>query len=181
VTPGTPDPGESQRLGLAAYRQGRRAEAAERLRSAVEEFRRRGDGLQAAEAANNLSVVLLQAGQAREALEAVQGTAAVFQRAGDGLREAQAIGNEAAALEGVGRLDEAERKYREAVDKLHRLQQSEAEAQTWHALSAMLLRRGRPLEAAASAEAGLQAAPPSSWGRRWAKRILRALARFRPS
>lgn len=180
MTPGTPDPADLEREGLDAYRKGRLAEAVERLQMALEGHRARGDQLRSAETSNNLSVVLLKSGQPRQALDAVVGTAAVFEAAGDLLRHAQAIGNEAAALEGVGRLDEAERHYREAVDSLRRLGQREAEALTWQALAALLLRRGRPVEAASCVQAGLEASPNPGW-RRWIRGVLGFLTRFRPS
>jgi len=180
VTPGNLDPADLERQGLDAYRKGRLAEAVQRLQAALEGYRARGDRLRSAETSNNLSVVLLKTGEPRQALDAVTGTAAVFEAAGDPLRQAQAIGNEAAALEGVGRLDEAERTYRQAVDSFRRLGENEAEAQTWQALAALLLRRGRPVEAATSAQAGLEASPRPGW-RRWLRSVLRFLYRFRAS
>jgi tetratricopeptide (TPR) repeat protein len=180
VTPGNPDPADLERQGLDAYRQGRLAEAVQRLQMALEGYRARGDQLRSAETSNNLSVVLLKTGEPGQALDAVAGTAAVFEAAGDSLHQAQAIGNEAAALEGVGRLDEAERYYRQAVDSFRRLGEHEAEAQTWQALAALLLRRGRPVEAATSAQAGLEASPGRGW-RQWMRSMLRFLSRFRPS
>ena len=180
MTPGNPDPADLERQGLDAFRKGRLAEAVQRLQMALEGYRARGDRLRSAETSNNLSVVLLKSGEPRQALDAVAGTAAVFEAAGDPLRHAQAIGNEAAALEGVGRLDEAEHHYRQAVDSLRRLGEHEAEAETWQALAALLLRRGRPVEAASSAQAGLEASPRPGW-RRWMRALLRFLSRLRPS
>jgi tetratricopeptide (TPR) repeat protein len=180
VTPGTLDPADLERQGLDAFRKGRLAEAVQRLQMALEGYRARGDSLRTAETSNNLSVVLLKSGEPRQALDAVEGSAAVFEAAGDLLRHAQAIGNEAAALEGVGRLDEAEHHYRQAVDSFRRLGEHEAEAQTWQALAALLLRRGRPVEAASSAQAGLEASRSPGW-RRWLRGVLRFLSRFRPA
>lgn len=180
MTLGTTDPDELERQGLSAYQEGRREEAAARLQAAIEGFRRNKDAVRAAEAANNLSVVLLQLGQARRALEVVQGTASVFEGAGDPVRAAQAVGNEAAALEAMRRYDEAERFYREAAERLHHLHQPEAEAHTRQALAALLLRRGRPLEAVESAEVSLQSGALPGWGRRGARALVNLLRRFIP-
>lgn len=180
MTTPTSDPDDRERRGLEAYRQGRLAEAVEHLHAALAGYRSRADSFRAAEIANNLSVILLKSGQPRQALEALQGTAAAFEAAGDALRHAQALGNEASAREATGDLDEAERLYRAALVFFRGSGNREAEAQTWQALAALLLRRGRPLEAASSVEAGLAASPPRSGPRRWIRSVLSLLARVRP-
>ena len=171
------DPGELEHRALQDFRSGRFAAAIEGFRAARDLYRQAGDGLRAAQAANNLSVALLQAGQGQAALQAVEDTPGIFAQARDQARLAEATGNLAAAFEAVGKLDQAEDRYREAADMFLQLRMPEAEAHTRRALSAMLLRRGRPTEATAAMERALEVDPRAGLRGRWLRKILHALSR----
>ena len=177
MSPESPDPGALERQALEDFRAGRRAAAAEGFRTAQDRYLALGDRLRAAQAANNLSVALLQSGRAPEALQAVEGTPEVFAQAGDELRRAEALGNWAAALEAVGRLDEAERRYREAAEMFQGQGRPDEEAHTRRALAAVLLRLGQPYGATSAMQRALESDPRGGWKNRWLRRILDALSR----
>jgi tetratricopeptide (TPR) repeat protein len=147
---------------MEAFRQGDFEAAAGGFASARESYRAEGDRLKAAEMANNLCVALLRLGRPQEALAAVEGTPETFAAEGETLRQAQGLGNLATALEGCGVLDRAEQIYLQAIELFDRLPEAaEARAQTLRALSQIQLRRGRPLEAAATLQTSLAGARPS--------------------
>ena len=130
-----------------AYQQSDYDTAARLFRTAADGYQARGNGLLAAEMANNLSVTLLQNGDAQSAYEAAQGTDAVFEDNGDQLKTAMALGNQAAALDALNRLQEAEELYQRSADLLAKLGETELRAQVMQSISALQLRSGRQLEA----------------------------------
>lgn len=144
---------EHEQQGLAAFRDGDLQQAIDHLRQAQHQYQQRSEPVKAAELANSLSVVLLQAGRSEEALQAVEGTVATFAAIGDRQRQAVATGNWAAALEANHQLEPAEAKYREAAELFGKLGDGESQRQTLAALSQLQLKQRRPLEAAATLSA----------------------------
>lgn len=163
---------------LQDFRQGRFSDAVRGFGAARQLFGQAGDKAAAAEAANNLCVALLQARQPAEALRAVEGTPEVFDGLGDPKRAAQAVGNLASALDAVGDLAAAERTYQQALQRFSDLNDREAQATILSSLSQLQLRRGRPLEALATMQAGLAQKPRRSWRERWLRRLLDLPSRF---
>ena len=164
-----------EQRALAAYEADRYDEAIDLFESAraVE-----NDALKSAELANSLSVTLLKQGRNAEALEVVRGTPQVFQEAGDYGRYARATGNLAAALEATGKLDEAEDAYRKAADLFERTEDDEERMLTLNALSQLQLRQRRPLDAAATLQAGVPAGRPSGFRARLIQFLLRLPSRL---
>lgn len=148
------NPGEAQQQGLAAFRSGELEQAIQLFEQARSTFLAQGSEADAAEAANNLSVALLMAERAGEARQAVEGTAEVFLRLGDERRAAQAYGNLASALEACGELPAAESAYQEAARRFERLGDQESRSVTVKALSQLQLKDRRPMQAAATLQAG---------------------------
>lgn len=178
MTDPTPTPESSAQRALQDFRQGRFADAARGFQAARESFEQAGDVANAAEAANNLCVALLQARQPVEALRAVQGTPEVFDGLGDAQRAAQAVGNLASALEATGDLSAAEHAYQQALERFTNLKDREAQATILSSLSQLQLKRGRPLEALTTMQAGLDQKPRRSWRDRWVRRVLDLPSRF---
>jgi tetratricopeptide (TPR) repeat protein len=162
---------------LIAYRAGQFDEAARDFSLSADGYARLGDELHRAEMANNLAVALLALGRPGEAREAVTGTEAIFHRAGDLRRAAMAVGNLAAALEAEGEFSPAENSYRRAAFLFADCGDRESQAKTLQALSQLLLREGRPLEAVSAMEEGLEIHTGGVRGRvlRW---LLRLPSRF---
>ncbi len=157
---------------LLAFRQGRFAEAAEGFEIARRARAEAGEESAAAEAANNLCVALLQAGRPDDALHAVAGTPEAFDRMGDPARAAQAVGNLASALEACGDLAGAERTYAHALQRFEALDDREAQSTILRSLSQLQLKRGRPLEALTTMQAGLEHKPRRGFRDRWVQRLL---------
>jgi len=161
-----------------AYRHGDWAEAAQAFSSARLAYLELGRPVQAAEAANNLSVTRLQAGQAEQALEAVAGTARVFLDANETGLAAQAEGNLGAALEACGRLEEAEQAFSRSIELFTLTGDAESRALSLQALSRVQLRQGRPMQALGSMQAGLESGGRLSPTRRLLRRLLRIPGRI---
>ncbi len=164
---------------MAAFRDGRFEAAASGFRAVQRAHAAAGDELRSVEAANNLSVALLQAGHPQDALEAVRGTPELLARLGDPRRAAQAYGNLAAALEACKDFAGAEAAYNQASELFASLGDDENRSHTLRALSQLQLARGRPLEAVASMQAGLAGQTRPSvrqrvlrWLLRWPARLL---------
>jgi tetratricopeptide (TPR) repeat protein len=172
VTDRLPRPDAVAERALQAFRQGRFAEAAEGFDAARRALSEAGDEPAAAEAANNLCVALLQAGRPDDALRAVTGTPEAFDRLGDPARAAQALGNLASALEACGDLAGAERAYAETLQRFEGLDDREAQATILRSMSQLQLKRGRPLEALSSLQAGLEQKPRRGLRDRWVQRLL---------
>lgn len=132
---------------MLAYRAGRLEQARAGFVAACEAFQQSGDDARAAEAANNLCVVLLRLRRNAESLEVVQGTPQRLETAGLPLEAAQAWGNLASALAACGRLEEAEEAFREAASRFEVLGDLEGRGHCLRGLSELALRRGHPLEA----------------------------------
>jgi len=167
-----PAPDAVAQRALLAFRQGRFAEAAEGFGDARRAYGAAGDQPAEAEAANNLCVALLQAGRPDEALRAVEGTPESFDRLGDPARAAQALGNLASALEACGDLVAAERTYTQALQRFADLDDRQAQATILSSLSQLQLKRGRPLDALTTMQAGLERKPRRGLRDRWVQRLL---------
>lgn len=162
---------------MAAYRAGRLEEAAREFARAESGFAQQGDRLQQAEMANNRAVVLIALGRPSEARAAAAGTEEVFLAAGDKSRAGKALGNLAAALEGESEWGDAESAYRRAIACFTEAGDDESRAHTLQALSRLHLRRGRPLEAVAAMDAGLEARP-AGISRRFLRWLIGLPSRF---
>lgn len=155
-----------------AYRAGRHAEAVAFYQQAEDIFSSAGDLLQAAEMANNRSVVLLEAGQPQAALEACSNTIETFALAGEKTKQALALGNQAAALEALNQLDEALACYQESSDLLKQVGDQEYRAYVLKCISALQLRTGRHLEGLAAMEAALENKKKLSFQEQILKKII---------
>ena len=167
-------PEDISRKALDAYRLGAYKDAAQGFKSAHLQFLDRGDETNAAEAANNLSVVLLKMDRPHEALEAVRGTPEIFMRAGNQQMEAMALGNLGAALEATGAVQQAEESYMRALERLGESGDQETQSYILQALSKLQLRRGKPFDALTSMQGALDTQPRPSLR----NRILRKLFQF---
>lgn len=163
---------------MAAYRRGDWQEAARRFGAFHQACLAAGRSLQAAEAANNWSVALLQAGRSAESLQAVAGTPEVFFQAGDQRHTAQAWANLGAALEACGRLAEAEQSFAQAIELFRVLGDQDSLSLCLQAVSRIQLRRGRPMDALGSMQAGLEGGRRLSPTRRLIRRLLDLPARL---
>jgi tetratricopeptide (TPR) repeat protein len=172
VTDRAPTPDADAERALLAFRQGRFAEAAEGFDAVRRDCTEAGNQPAAAEAANNQCVALLQAGRPDEALRVVQGTPETFDHLGDPARAAQALGNLASALEASGDPVGAERAYTQALQRFGVLNDPEAQATILSSLSQLQLKRGRPLEALTTMQAGLAHKPRRGLRDRWVQRLL---------
>jgi tetratricopeptide (TPR) repeat protein len=178
VTDSAPTPQPLAQRALQDFRQGRFADAARGFDAARQLYDQAGNKADAGEAANNLCVALLQARRPAEALRAVEGTPEVFDSLGDSKRAAQAVGNLASALDATGDLAAAERAYQQALQRFSDLGDREAQATILNSLSQLQLKRGRPLEALTTMQAGLEQKPRRSWRDRWIRRLLDLPSRF---
>lgn len=141
--------------GQAEYNQGKYLSAAKLFKAAADGFLLAGDETSAAEMANNCSVAFLKAGDAKSALEAVLETEMVFAVGGDIKRQAMAVGNQAAALDGLKRFDEAIAAYERSAELFKQAGEQELRAFVCQSLSALLMKRGRYLEAYGVMRAGV--------------------------
>lgn len=177
MTP-TTDAGSTERQSLEAFRAGRFEEAAAGFEVARRAYEAAGEPLKQAEMANNQSVAWLQAGRPQAALAAVKGTPEMLAALGDDSRAAQAYGNLAAALEACGDLANAEPAYQEAADRFEKLGDAENRALTMKALSQLQMRRGRPMQALGSMQAGLGGASRLSTRQRFLRWLLTLPGKF---
>ncbi len=170
----TQDPNSPEKRSLEAleaYQRGAYGDAVQGFQAAKRDFLDRGDKLNAAEAANNLSVVLLKMDQAHEALDAVKGTPEIFQHAGNSQMEAMALGNLAAALEATGEIKQAEECYIQALTRLEESDDQETRSYILQALSRLQLRGGKPFDALTSMHGALDSQPRLSWRDRILRRL----------
>lgn len=167
-------PEDLSREALDAYQRGELEDAVQGFQSAKREFHDRGDDINAAEAANNVSVVLLKMNRTQEALEAVTGTPEIFLQAGDQQREVMALGNLAAALEACGEIQQAEEYYFQALARLEENGDDETRTYLLQALSRLQLRDGKPFDALTSMQGALDSQPRFSLR----TRLLRKLFEF---
>lgn len=178
MTPTAPGLESLAQRALQDFRQGRFADAAEGFRIVQQAHESAQDPGAAAEAANNRSVALLQAGRPEEARQAVMGTPEVFDLAGDAVRAAQAVGNLATAAEACGDLAGAEAGYREAAQRFAELGDAENQAVILASLSQLQLKRGRPLEALSTMQAGIERKPRRGLRDRWLQQLLQLPSRL---
>ncbi len=165
-------PDQLVKEGQSAYRKGDYVAAGHAFMAAAQGFHSAGDPLNAAEAANNGSVALLQAGEASEALKALEGTEEIFAEAGDIRRQGMSVGNRGAALEALNRLDEALDAYQQSADLLKQSGEDDYYANVMQSLSALQLRTGRQLQALASMQSGLEQIQKPTPKQRLLKRLL---------
>jgi tetratricopeptide (TPR) repeat protein len=142
--------------GKEFFKDKKYAEAAEAFRTARDAFQADGDEINAAENGNNLCIALVKMDENEQALQAVEGTPEVFARAGDTRRQAMACGNMGMVLRRLGQREEAVAAYELAADLFKEIGEKELRAPVLTALSDLQLLTGRPLEALATADAGLQ-------------------------
>jgi tetratricopeptide (TPR) repeat protein len=157
---------------MAEYQNGNWSLAAQLFNQAREAYEQQGDPLKSAEMSNNLCVTLLQDQRPQEALAVVEGTWNIFLSHGDDLRAAQAYGNLAAAQEACGDSANAEKAYAKAANLLEKTGDDEARAQTLAALSRLQLKRGKPVQAVASMQSGLEGRSRLSIGRRFLRWLI---------
>lgn len=169
---------ELARAAMLAYQRGEMSTAEHGFRAASQQFAQNGEELQAAEAANNLCVVLLQAERPHEALECVRETPAIFEHHQNLALAAQAYGNLGSAQEGCGRLPEAEAAYLRSLDLFRSLRDSEGESLILQRLAQVQLRQGQPIGALASMQASLEAAPHRGVIQRCVRRLLSLPGRY---
>ena len=175
MTANISDPSGLEREALAAYESGDLEAAADLFQSAASATE---DPMKSAELANSLSVVLLMQGHAEQALEAALGTPEVFAEAGDVGRHARAWGNLASAWEACNQTEEAEQAYRRAAKLFEQTGEEEERLATLTALSQLQLRQRRPLEAAATLQAGGSAGKVSGLRARFLSFLLRIPSRL---
>ena len=118
-------------------------------------FLEKGDELNAAEMANNLSVAFLQLGKKVQALEIVQGTDQIFEKHNDPIRQAMALGNLAAALEATKKFEEAELAYQQSADLFEQHGEKEYHTHVMKSLAALQIRRGKQLDSLISMQKSL--------------------------
>ena len=171
MTQGPDSPEKLSRDALDAYQLEAYEDAVQGFQAANRGFLDRGDEINAAEAANNLSVVLLKMDRAREALDAVKETPEIFQRAGNSQMEAMALGNLAAALEATGEVKKAEECYLQALTRLDESDDKETRSYILQALSRLQLRGGKPFDALTSMQGALDSQPRLSWRDRVLRRL----------
>jgi len=164
--------------GKSAYQKGDFQGAGRAFAAAADGFRSAGDGLSAAEMANNRSVALLQAGDPKGSLQAVEGTDAVFAAAGDTRRQAMAVANRGAALEGLGRLQEAIAVYQQAADLMKKIGAHDLRAPLMQSLATLQLRTGSRLQGLATMQSGLEEMPQPGARQSLLKRMLGLLMRW---
>ena len=124
--------------------------------AARDSFHRASDHLMAAEMANNLSVALLQADRPEDSLVEVRGTPQLFLDANDEYRAGMAFGNLSSALEATGDLEGAEGALEESIRIFKKIGEKENLMHAARALSQIQLRRGQPIEAVSTMQAGLE-------------------------
>ncbi len=166
-------PSELIAEGKAAYQAKRYGDAAAAFEQAARSYQSAGEGLDAAEAANNASVAWLKGGDASSALRCVEGTPEVFATAGDLRRHGMALANRAAALEGLNRLNEALENYQKAAEVLKQAGEKDLRALVLENISALQLRTGSQLQALASMDAALENKGRLSIRERLLKKLLR--------
>jgi len=155
-------PAEILKDGLAAYRAKDYPKAIGLFSAAKAAFLDMNNPLSAAEAANNLAMVLLMTGKYHEAWEQLVGTDKVFSDAEDRQKQAFAIGNQAAVLEKQGKKKEAIDYYQQSNQILKEIGDRENRYQVLAALSTLQLRSGDYLQAVASRYAALSLKPQLS-------------------
>jgi tetratricopeptide (TPR) repeat protein len=139
-----------------AFEQGDLDAAIHGFTAARDGYHQSDEHLMAAEMANNLSVVFLQADRPEESLVEVRGTPQLFLDAKDEYRAAMAFGNLASALEATGDLAGAEDALEESIRIFKEIGEKDNLMHAARALSQLQLRRGQAIEAVSTMQTGLE-------------------------
>lgn len=164
--------------GINAFQSRSYEEAADLFQQAADAYQKDDKPLDAAEALNNLSVVLVKLKRAEEALAAVDGTEKLFEEAGDIKRRAMALGNKAAALEKLGNTKEAIALYEEAVKLFHEIGEEDMKTAALQAISDIKLLKGNFSGTALDAVDALISNPNPNFMQKILKFILRRFAKL---
>jgi len=158
--------------GKRAYQKGDLIAAIDAFTAAEMGYRGQEALVKAAEMANNLSVVLLQADRPQDALAAARETPQTFEEAQDLERCGMAWGNLGAALEACKDYDAAAEAYQKAIDIFRSRNLEDNLLQTAQALSRLRMQQGRVPEALTAMQGGLQDPKKLSWRHRVLRKIL---------
>lgn len=138
-----------------AYDEGAFLDAANSFLQAAETYTLIGDESSAAEMANNCSVSYLRGGEPQLAFNVIQGKETIFEKLGDHHRLAMTLGNCGAALEDLDNIDEALEYYRLSADLFNQIGEQDLYISTIQAISTLLLRNGKPVDALATMQLGI--------------------------
>jgi tetratricopeptide (TPR) repeat protein len=173
-------PQQLKELGSQAYQNGNYTSAIEYFLEAEQGFRNKGDTLQAAEMANNLSVAYLQAGEADKSLAACKGTDLVFAAAGDLLREGFALGNQAAAYKELGDKKQSLKLYKQCAEKLSASGDKENLALVMKNISSLEMENGNQINAMSAMLDALRVKEKLSLREKFLRKLFSLAARFFP-
>ena len=146
--------------------------AAQWYERAASQYSQQGDGLNAAEMANNRSVSLLRNSNPAAALQSSLGTDQVFAQSGDNRRQAMALGNQAAAYEALHKTEDAIRLYQQSNELLKQINEPSLRVFVLQSLSGLYLRKQHYLNAMAAMQAALDIKPHLSLRERILKKLL---------
>ncbi len=146
--------------------------AAQWYERAASQYSQQGDGLNAAEMANNRSVSLLRNSNPQAALQASLGTDQVFAQSGDTRRQAMALGNQAAAYEALRKKEDALRLYQQSNELLKQINEPSLRIYVLQSLSGLYLGKRQYLQAMAAMQAALDIKPHLSLRERILKKLL---------
>ncbi len=155
-----------------AYREGNYLDAANGFEAAAQAYHAQGEVILAAEMRNNCSVALVQLDRGDEAVRMVETTLAVLQEVGDLERLGIAYGNLGSALEACKRYEEAQEAYLKSADLLEQSGKAELRLHALKALSQLQLKQGKQLQALATFESALEAAPRLSIQQKLLKKLI---------
>lgn len=165
-------PTELARQALAAYQAEDYPRAIAGFLAAEHLYTAAGEAANAAEMANNRSVVLLKAGRAQEALDAADGTDQIFLQIGDTRRQGIALSNQAAALEELHQRQAALERYTQASELFKAAGERDMRSFVLQRISALQLRAGQQLQSLASMDSALDNKPHLSFKDRLLKGLL---------
>jgi tetratricopeptide (TPR) repeat protein len=151
-----PTADELKDKGVQQYMRGDYEDAAETFRAAITAYEDAGAADMVAEMRVNLGLALHSMGQSEEALEQMNMAHQVFVQMGDQNRTAQALGNMARVYAKLGNSEQAMTNYREASAIFNDLGDEENYGQTVLAMADLHFRSGQLMQAAATAEVGLE-------------------------
>lgn len=158
--------------GELAYHNQEYADAADLFQAALEGFRSKNDQVGVNEMANSRGVVLMHLDRFEEALQMVEGTDAFFASIGDQKRQAMALGNKASILEKMKRYDEALAAYKQCAEIFKEIGEKDMRAPVMKSISALQFRKGEPLDAVISMDAGLQAQKDPTVAQSFLKKLI---------
>ncbi len=156
----------------SAYKHGKYLTAAKGYFRAAQAYALSGDGLKAAEMANNCSVSYLQGGEPELALEVIDGIEDIFKQSGAQRHLAMTIGNRGAAFDALNKVEEAINNYRLSADLFNQLGEDNLYITTIQAISALQLRKGRSREALATMQIGIKNIKNPNLQQRLLKKLL---------